>query len=167
MLCAARGGLFPADVEFTLPQFGIRHRAGEPVKYKKMLLLETRGKRRGAFLFIFRGKLSRVTTAAEKMSSPNRRRLPLGPSPLLGRLSVRIWPPTMELPPTQDGVGSRSVAEEVRAASTEGIRSMLRGGSPLNGDFRVGATLRSLASSERRWQLAGRPTFLCRMWAPV
>lgn len=165
MLCAARGGLFPADVEFTLPQFGIRHQAGEPVKEKETATFGN--SRETTFLFIFRGKLSRVTTAAEKMSSPNRRRLPLGPSPLLGRLSVRIWPPTMELPPTQDGMGSRSVAEEVRAASTEGIRSMLRGGSPLNGDFRVGATLRSLASSERRCQLAGRATFLCRMWAPV
>ena len=62
-------------------------------------------------------------------SSPSRRRVPSGPSPLLGRMTVRIWPPTLELPRSHDEPASRSaVAEESAAAGPvrKGLSSPLR-----------------------------------------
>ena len=62
-------------------------------------------------------------------SSPNRRRVPSGPSPLLGRMTVRIWPPTLELPPSQDVRGSRSAEESADAGQIR--KGSLLGSSPL------------------------------------
>ena len=62
-------------------------------------------------------------------NSPSRRRVPSGPSPLLGRITVRIWPPTLELPRSHDEPASRSaIAEESAAAGPvrKGLSSPLR-----------------------------------------
>ena len=61
-------------------------------------------------------------------SSPSRRRVPSGPSPLLGRMTVRIWPPTLELPPSQDG-GYCSADESALSPLQERTRKGLLGGS--------------------------------------
>ena len=59
-------------------------------------------------------------------NSPSRRRVPSGPSPLLGRMTVRIWPPTLELPPSQDGRGSPSgAAEPEESVATQVRRGLL------------------------------------------
>ena len=82
----------------------------------------TKRRSRGAHISMF-------ADARNGESSPSRRRVPSGPSPLLGRITVRIWPPTLELPRSHDEPASRSaVAEESAAAGPvrKGLSSPLR-----------------------------------------
>jgi hypothetical protein len=72
-----------------------------------------------------------VADARNGESSPSRCRVPSGSSPLLGRMTVRIWPPTLELPRSEshDAPASRSAnAEESAAAGPvrKGLSSPLR-----------------------------------------
>lgn len=79
--------------------------------------------------------------ADTKESSPSRRRVPSGPSPMLGRMTVRIWPPTFELPPSQDG---GSADESALSPLQERTRKGLLGGSSPLRNLRESSPLRNL-----------------------